>query len=76
VYEITYADMVRRTRLTEQEAEAIEKFESIFDDADFEWETGLPAISRRFGDATTRGAPVKQSPLFPNAVTASGAKYA
>ena len=39
------------TRRTKEEAEALEKLEDTFAGLDFEDDTGLPSIARRFGPA-------------------------
>lgn len=45
-----------------EEAEAVEKLESKFIDMEFEAETGLPSVARKYGPA---GGPV-DGPFIPN----------
>jgi hypothetical protein len=48
-----------------EEGEAIEKFESKFADIEFENETGLPAVARKYGPANG-GMPGVDEPFIPH----------
>jgi hypothetical protein len=80
VYDVGYASMLNaHTTYDKEHAEARDKFVSIFEDAAWEYETGLPAIARRFGDATVAGAAVMRDRAagasdLPSSATASGGK--
>lgn len=51
IYEYGYFILSELTRRTKEEAEAMEKLEDTFAGLDFEDDTGLPSIARRFGPA-------------------------
>lgn len=49
MYDIAFSAMRSQTLLYKEQQEALEKFEEPFMDIEFEAETGLPAVARKYG---------------------------
>jgi hypothetical protein len=51
LYDLGYSEMVAGTQHTEEEKGAVERFEKILRDAEFEEETGMPSVAQMYPSA-------------------------
>lgn len=51
LYDIGFSLLREQSKLYKEQAEAMESVEDIFEDIEFEADTGLPAIARKYGGA-------------------------
>jgi len=55
LYDVGFSLLREQAKLYKEQAEAMESVEDIFEDIEFEAETGLPAIARKYGAAPGAG---------------------